>query len=209
MPGAGLQPVTWNKCESEDLLILFVKQKQKQMHETDIVKLTETGTDLLRKMLGTRICYFITDSIKIEASGSKVRYWALEFAVGLTTNKRDQSFINISADYKLSSKSSTTYYGFEIEESKVPLRKEKLLQSGQYSEIKVLSGQVLMIEVYQDWNQEFDETIHYDAAIVLYTDSQKYMLKVREELVGGVDVILDEAAIEAELVDLKLRQSLV
>lgn len=179
------------------------------MHETDIVKLTETGTDLLRKMLGTRICYFITDSIKIEASGSNVRYWALEFAVGLTTNKRDQSFINISADYKLSSKSSTTYYGFEIEESKVPLCKEKLLQSGQYSEIKVLSGQVLMIEVYQDWNQEFDETIHYDAAIVLYTDSQKYMLKVREELVGGVDVILDEAAIEAELVDLKLRQSLV
>ncbi|WP_299760182.1 hypothetical protein [uncultured Pontibacter sp.] len=201
--------MTWNKCESPDSLILFAKQKQKQMHETDIVKLTETGTDLLRKMLGARICYFITDSIKIEASGSKVRYWALEFAVGLTTNKRDQSFINISADYKLSSRSSTTYYGFEIEESKVPLRKEKLLQSGQYSEIKVLSGQVLMIEVYQDWNQEFDETIHYDAAIVLYTDSQKYMLKVREELVGGVDVILDEAAIEAELVDLKLRQSLV
>ncbi|RIJ37522.1 hypothetical protein D1627_10415 [Pontibacter oryzae] len=199
----------WNKCECPDSLILFVKQKQKQMEETDIVKLTETGTDLLRKMLGTRICYFITDSIKIEASGSNVRYWALEFAVGLTTNKRDQSFINISADYKLSSKSSTTYYGFEIEESKVPLRKEKLLQSGQYSEIKVLSGQVLMLEIYQDWNQEFDETIHYDAAIVLYTDSQKYMLKVREELVGGVDVILDEAAIEAELVDLKLRQSLV
>lgn len=201
--------MTWNKCESPDSLILFVKQQQKQMQETDIIKLTETGTDLLRKMLGARICYFITDSIKIDLCGGNVRYWALEFAVSLTTNKHDQSFINISADYKLSSKSSTTYYGFEIEESKVPLRKEKLLQSGQYSEIKVLSGQVLMIEVYQDWNQEFDETIHYDAAIVLYTDSQKYMLKVREELIGGVDVILDEAAIEAELVDLKLRQSLV
>ncbi|MCX2740687.1 hypothetical protein [Pontibacter anaerobius] len=179
------------------------------MEETDIVKLTETGTNLLRKMLGERICYFFTDTIKVEASGTNILYWAPEFAIGLKTNRGDQSFINISADYKLSSRSSTTYYGFEIEESKVPLRKEKLLQSGLCSEIKVLSSQVLMIEVYQDWNQEFDEAIHYDAAIVLYTDTQKYMLKVREELIGGVDVILDEAAIEAELVDLKLRQSLV
>ena len=179
------------------------------MQETDIVKLTETGTNLLRKMLGERICYFFTDTIKVEASGSKVLYWAPEFAIGFKTNRGDQSFVNISADYKLTSGSSTTYYEFVIEESKMPLRCEKLLQSGQYSEIKVLSSQVLMLEIYQDWNQEFDETIHYDVAIVLYTDSQKYMLKVREELIGGVDVILDEAAIEAELVDLKLRQSLV
>ena len=179
------------------------------MEEIENVKLTETGTQLLKKIVGERICYFFTDSIKVEATGNRLLYWAPEFALGLKTNRGDLTFINVSADYKLTSRSSTTYYTFEIEESKTPLRKEKLLQSGQHSEIKVLSSPVLMIEVYQDSNQEFDETIHYDAAIVLYTDSRKYMLKVREELVGGVDVILDEAAIEVELVDLKLRQSLV
>jgi hypothetical protein len=179
------------------------------MEDLETIKLTETCTQLLKKIVGERICYFFTDRLKVEASGDKVLYWAPEFALGLKTNRGDLTFINISADYKLTSGSSTTYYEFAIEESKMPLRCEKLLQSGQYSEIKVLSSQVLMLEVYQDWNQEFDETIHYDAAIVLYTDTQKYMLKVREELVGGIDIILDDAAIEAELVDLKLRQSLV
>ncbi|MFD2514115.1 hypothetical protein ACFSRY_09580 [Pontibacter locisalis] len=179
------------------------------MEEIATIKLTEAGTQLLKKIVGERICYFFTDNIKVEATGNKVLYWAPEFALGLKTNRGDLTFINISADYKLTSKSSTTYYEFTLEESKTPLRKEKLLQSGQHSEIKLLSSQVLMIEVYQDWNQEFDETIHYDTAIVLYTDIRKYMLKVREELIGGVDIILDEAAIEAELADMKLRQSIV
>lgn len=179
------------------------------MEEVENIKLTEAGTQLLKRLVGERICYFFTESIKVHATDNKVLYWAPEFALGLTKNKQDQSFINISADYRLSAKSSTTYYTFEVEESKTPLRCEKLLQSGKHSEIKVLSAPVLMIEVYQDWNQEFDEAIHYDAAIVFYTDARKYMLKVREELIGGVDIILDEATIEAELVDLKLRQSLV
>lgn len=179
------------------------------MEDLATIKLTEIGTQLLRKIVGERICYFFTDRIKVEATGDKVLYWAPEFALGLKTNRGDLTFINISADYKLTPESSTTYYEFSIEESKTPLRCEKLLQSGQYSELKVLSSQILMIEVYQDWNQEFDEAIHYDAAIVLYTDTRKYMLRVREELIGGLDIILDEAAIEAELVDLKLRQSLV
>jgi hypothetical protein len=179
------------------------------MEETTTVKLTDTGTQLLKKLVGERLCYFFTDNIKVEATGKAVRYWAPEFALGLKTNRGDLSFINISADYKLTENNAVTYYQFTLEESKVPLRKEKLLQSGQHSEIKVLSSQVLMIEVYQDWKQAFDETVHYDAAIVLYTGTQKYMLKVREELIGGLDVILDELAIEAELVGLKLRQSLV
>ena len=179
------------------------------MEELENVKLTDAGTQLLKRIVGERICYFLTEHLKIQAVGSKVTYWAPEFAVGLTKNKQDHRFINISADYKLTPRSSTTFYEFQIEESRVPLRCEKLLQSGQHSEIRVLSSPVLLIEVYQDWNQEFDETIHYDAAIVLYTDTQKFMLKVREELVGGVDIILDEAMIETELADLKLRQSLV
>ncbi|WP_299990136.1 hypothetical protein [uncultured Pontibacter sp.] len=179
------------------------------MEEIENIKLTDTGMQLLKRIVGERICYFFTDNIKVQATGGKVTYWAPEFAIGLTKNKQDQRFINVSADYKLTSRSSTTFYEFEIGESRTPLRCEKLLQSGQHSEIRVLSPPVLMIEVYQDWNQEFDEAIAYDAAIVLYTESQKYMLKVREELVGGVDIILDEATIEAELVDLKLRQSLV
>ncbi|MBX0334401.1 hypothetical protein K3G39_14255 [Pontibacter sp. HSC-14F20] len=179
------------------------------MEEIENVKLTEAGTQLLKRIVGERICYFFTDNIKIQAVGGKVTYWASEFAIGLTKNKQDHRFINISADYKLTPHSSTTFYEFEIEESRMPLRCEKLLQSGQHSEIRVLSTPVLLIEVYQDWNQEMDEAIHYDAAIVLYTDTQKYMLKVRKELIGGVDILLDEATIDAELVDLKLRQSLV
>jgi hypothetical protein len=179
------------------------------MEETANVKLTEAGTQLLKRLLGERICFFITDTIKIHAVGGKVLYWSPEFAISLTKNKQDHRFINVSADYKLTQGSSTTYYAFDIEESKMPLRCDKLLQSGHYSEIRVHSSPVLLIEVYQDWNQEFDEAIYYDAAILLYTESQKYLLRVREELVGGVDIILDEALIEAELVDLKLRQSLV
>ncbi|GGG11338.1 hypothetical protein [Pontibacter amylolyticus] len=179
------------------------------MEEIENVKLTDAGTQLLKRIVGERICYFFTDNIKIQATGGKVTYWAPEFAIGLTKNKQDHRFINISADYKLTSRSSTTFYEFEIEESWMPLRCEKLLQSGQHSEIRVLSTPVLLIEVYQAWNQEADEAIHYDAAIVLYTDTQKFLLRVREELIGGVDIILDEATIEAELADLKLRQSLV
>lgn len=179
------------------------------MEEVEIVKLNEAGIQLLRKVIGKRLYYFYTESIKVEASGKKILYWANEYALGLTANKSDASFINISADYKLTSKSSTTYYGFEVEESKTPLRKEKLLQSGQYSEVKVNAAPVLMIEIYQDWNQEFDETICYDAALVLYTDSAKYAIKARKELVGGVDIMLDELTIETYLKDLKLRQSIV
>jgi hypothetical protein len=179
------------------------------MEEIENVKLTDAGTQLLKRIVGERICYFFTDTIKIRATDGKIAYWSSEFAIGLTKNKQDHRFINISADYKLTSRSSTTFYEFAIEESRMPLRCEKLLQSGQHSEIRVLSTPVLLIEVYQAWNQEADEAIHYDAAIVLYTDTQKFMLKVREELIGGVDIILDEAMIETELVDLKLRQSLV
>ena len=179
------------------------------MEEIENVKLTDAGTQLLKRIVGERICYFLTNHVKIQATGGKVTYWAPEFAIGLTKNKQDHRFINISADYKLASRASTTFYEFEIEESRMPLRCEKLLQSGQYSEIRVLSSPVLLIEVYQASTQETDEAIHYDAAIVLYTGTQKYMLRVREELIGGVDILLDEATIEAELTGLKLRQSLV
>ncbi len=179
------------------------------MEEVEIVKLSEAGIQLLRKVIGKRLYSFYTEYIKVEASGTGVFYWANEFALGLTANKSDVNFINISADYKLTSKSSTTYYGFEVEESKTPLRKEKMLQSGQYSEIKVNAAPVLMIEVYQGWNQELDETICYDAALVFYTDATKFMVQVRKELIGGVDILLDERAIEAFLKNLKLRQSIV
>lgn len=182
---------------------------QKQMEKTANVKLTEAGTQLLKRLMGERISFFITDNIKIHAIGCTALYWAPEFAISLTKNKQDQRFINISADYKLSPVSSTTYYAFDIEESKTPLRCDKLLQSGHYSEIKIHSAPVLMIEVYQDCNQELDECICYDAAILIYTENQKYLLKVREELVGGVNIILTETLIDAELSDLKLRKSLM
>jgi len=179
------------------------------MEEVEIVRLTEADIQILKKVIGKRLYYFYTESIKVEATGKDIMFWANEFALALTSNKSDINFINISADYRLTSRSSTTYYDFEIGESKNPLRKEKLLQSGLYSEIKTYTDPILMIEIYQDWNQEFDESVYYDAAIVLYSDSAKYMLKVREELIGGIDIILDEATIEAKLIDLKLRQSVV
>lgn len=179
------------------------------MEEKEVVKLSEADVQVLRKILGKRLYYFYTENIKVEASGKEVFYWAYEYSLGLTSNKSDAGFININADYKLTSKSSTTYYEFEIGESRMPLRKERLVQSGQYSEIKVFAAPVLMIEIYQDWNQEFDEIIWYDAALVVYTESAKYMLKAREELVGGIDILTDEKAIDTLLVDLKLRQSIV
>jgi hypothetical protein len=179
------------------------------MEEVEIVKLSEASVHLLRQVIGKRLYSLYTEHIKVEASGKETLYWAAEYALGLTANKSDASFINISADYKLTSKSSTTYYGFEIEESKTPLRKEKLLQSGQYSEVKVKAAPVLMIEIYQDWNQEFDEVIFFDAAIVFYTNETKFLMKVREELIGGVDIIVHEQIIETYLKDLKLRQSII
>ncbi|MCC9167346.1 hypothetical protein [Pontibacter harenae] len=179
------------------------------MEEVDIIKFTIADNLILKKVLGERIYYFYTEHLRVEAVGKEVSYWAPEYALGLKVNRSDVSFINISADHSNSDKSATTYFKFEVGESKAPLRKEKLLQSGQYSEIKLYSSPVIMIEIYQDWNKEFEEKIMYDAALVFYTESNRYLLKVREQLIGGVDIIIEEATIETMLSDLKLRQTLV
>jgi hypothetical protein len=45
--------------------------------------------------------------------------------------------------------------------------------------------------------------------MVFYSQSRKYLLQARPELVGGVNIILDDACIESNIKELKLRYTLV
>ena len=69
------------------------------MEETATIKLTEADTQLLKKIVGERICYFFTDRLKVEATGDKVLYWAPEFALGLKTNRGDLIAIRTAGAY--------------------------------------------------------------------------------------------------------------
>ncbi len=181
--------------------------------EAELVKISDDHVTILRNILGERVYFLYANKLQVEGKNGGYTYWADEFAVAFSTvnspSEKFRSYINISADYKLSPHSATTYYEFKINESSAPLWQEGALQFGRLSSIKVFSDPILMIEIYQACCEEGEKSTLHDCAMLFYSQSRKFLLKSRAELIGGVDVVLDEAFIETLIQDCKLRYTLV
>lgn len=181
--------------------------------EVDIVKIPEDQLRILRNVLGERIYFFYSDKLQVERVEDSYVFWSNGFALALSTITQApgklRTYINISADYRTCSKEASTYYEFEINVSNAPLWQEGSLQFGKLSSLKVFSDPILMIEIYQNSNKTAEKARLHDCAMVFYSQSNKYMLQARQELVGGVNVMLNDALIEDRIKGLKLRHTLV
>jgi hypothetical protein len=181
--------------------------------EVDVVKISDPQIKILRSILGERIYFFYSDKLQVEEANGMFLFWASGFALALSTINsvpgKFRTYINISADYRLSSQGATTYYEFEINVSNAPLWQEGALQFSKLSSLRIFSEPILMIEIYQNCGNPGEKTVLHDCAMVFYSHSRKILLQARQELIGGVDIILDEAFIEAQIKKLKLRYTLV
>jgi hypothetical protein len=181
--------------------------------EIDVVKISEEQLKVLRSVLGERIYFFYADRLQVEAAGGGFLFWASGFALAMSTSNsvpgNFRTYINISADYRLSSQDATTYYEFEVNVSSAPLWQEGALQFSKLSSLRVFSDPILMIEIYQSCNSTGEKTVLHDCAMVFYSHGKKLLLQARQELIGGVDAILDESLIESRIQKLKLRCTLV
>ncbi|MFD2246853.1 hypothetical protein [Pontibacter ruber] len=181
--------------------------------EVDTVKISEAQIKILRSILGERIYFFYSDKLQVEGDNGCFLFWANGFALALSTIHSApgmfRTYINISADYRLSSRESATYYVFDITVSSAPLWQEGALQFSKLSSLRIFSDPILMIEIYQNNGNSAEKIVTHDCAMVFYSPSRKLMLKARQELIGGVDIILDEAFIDAQVKKMKLRSTLV
>lgn len=181
--------------------------------ETDVVKINEQQLKLLRSVLGERIYFFYADKLQVEEAGGGFLFWASGFSLALSTINstpgKFRTYINISADYRLSSQDATTYYEFEVNVSSAPLWQEGALQFSKLSSIRVFSDPILMIEIYQNCNGAGEKAVLHDCAMVFYSQGRKILLQARQELIGGVDIVLEEKLIESQIQKLKLRYTLV
>ncbi|WP_018476235.1 hypothetical protein [Pontibacter roseus] len=181
--------------------------------EVDTVKISDAQIKILRSILGERIYFFYSDKLQVEEANGRFLFWASGFALALSTINsipgRFRTYINISADYRISSQEATTYYEFEVNVSSAPLWQEGALQFSKLSSLRIFSDPILMIEIYQNCSNAGEKTVLHDCAMVFYSHGRKILLQARQELIGGVDVILDEAFIESQIKKLKLRYTLV
>ncbi|QCR23893.1 hypothetical protein [Pontibacter sp. SGAir0037] len=181
--------------------------------EAELIKLSDDQITILRNILGERVYFFYANKLQVEGSNGRYAFWADEFAVAFSavnhSSEKFRTYINISADYKLSNNSTSTYYEFKINESSAPLWQEGSLQFGRLSSIKIFSDPILMVEIYQGYCEESEKSILHDCAMVFYSQRGKFLLQARQALIGGVDVVLDEAYIDVLVKDWKLRYTLV
>jgi hypothetical protein len=181
--------------------------------EVDIVKIPEAQLKILRNVLGERIYFFYSDKLQVEHFNDCFLFWANGFSLALSTINQTpgklRTYINISADYRTCPKDASTYYEFEVNVSGAPLWQEGALQFGKLSSIKVFTDPILMIEIYQNCNRNGEKGRLHDCAMVFYSQSSKYLLQARPELIGGVNIILNDACIDSHLKELKLRNTLV
>lgn len=181
--------------------------------EVDIVRIPDDQLRILRNVLGERIYFFYSDKLQVESIGDSYVFWSNGFALALSTINKAQgklrTYINISADYRTCPREASTYYEFEINVSNAPLWQEGSLQFGKLSSLKIFSEPILMIEIYQNCNKAGERERLHDCAMVFYSQSKKYMLQARQELIGGVNIMLHDALIEAKIEEMKLRHTLV
>ena len=181
--------------------------------EVDIVRISDEQIKILRNVLGERIYFLYSDKLQVEHLEKGYVFWANGFAIALSTINQPpgkfRTYINISADYRTCPKDASTYYEFDVNVSGAPLWQEGALQFGKLSSLKIFSDPILMIEIYQNCNKAGEKGRLHDCAMVLYSQRRKYLLQARQELVGGINIMLDEALIESQIRLLKLRYTLV
>ncbi len=181
--------------------------------EADVVKISEEQAKILRNILGERIYFFYSDKLQVETAAEGYVFWANGFSVALSTINQPpgkfRTYINISADYRTCPKDASTYYEFDVNVSGAPLWQEGSLQFGKLSSMKIFSDPILMIEIYQNCQKAGEKGRLHDCALLFYSQSRKYLLQARQELVGGVNIMLDEAMIDTHVTPLKLRYTLV
>jgi hypothetical protein len=181
--------------------------------EVDTVRISDAQIRILRSILGERLYFCYSDKLQVEGDNGNYLFWANGYALALSTINSTpgmfRTYINISADYRVSSRESTTYYVFDVNVSSAPLWQEGALQFSKLSSLKIFSDPILMIEIYQNNGNAGERFILHDCAIVLYSPNKKLMLRARQELIGGVDIILEENFIESQIKALKLRCTLV
>ena len=179
----------------------------------DVVKISEEQVKILRNVLGERIYFFYSDKLQVEQGEQGFVFWANGFAIALSTINQTpgkfRTYINISADYRTCAKDTSTYYEFDVNVSGAPLWQEGALQFGKLSSLKIFSDPILMVEIYQNSKKAGETGRLHDCAMVFYSQNRKYLLQARQELVGGVNIILDEAYVEKQINPLKLRYTLV
>ncbi|MFT2011189.1 hypothetical protein ACMA1I_21140 [Pontibacter sp. 13R65] len=183
------------------------------MQQLEIVKISDNQTKILRHILGERIYFFYSDKLQVEGENGHFLFWANGFAIALSTTNNGlenfRTYVNISADYRLSNRDAATYYEFDINVSSAPLWQEGSLQFGKLSSLRIFSDPILMIEVYQDFNEGNEKIAMHDCALVFYSQTRKILVRARPEVIGGVDVVLDEPYIETLTRNLKLRTTIV
>ncbi|WP_125185095.1 hypothetical protein [Botryobacter ruber] len=181
--------------------------------EIEIVRISDAQLKILRSVLGERIYYFYADKLQVEGVPGNHLFWASGFALALSTinNTSDKfrTYINISADYRSTAKDTGTYYEFDVNVSNAPLWQEGALQTGKLSSLRVFSDPILMIEIYQDNSEDGNTTVAHDCAILFYSQTSKILMRARQGLIGGVDVVLEDAYIETLVKNRKLRTTLV
>ena len=181
--------------------------------EVDTVKIPDDQVRLLRNVLGERIYFFYSEKLQVEHVAGSYVFWSNGFALALSTINQApgklRTYINISADYRTCPQDTGTYYEFEIDVSNAPLWQEGSLQFGKLSSLKIFSDPILMVEIYQNCNKAGEKGRLHDCAMVFYSQSSKYMLQARQGLIGGVNIMLHDALIEAKVKELKLRHTLV
>ena len=179
----------------------------------DIVRISDEQIKILRNVLGERIYFLYSDKLQVEQLEKGYVFWANGFAIALSTINQPpgkfRTYINISADYRTCPKDASTYYEFDVNVSGAPLWQEGALQFGKLSSLKIFSDPILMLEIYQNCNKTGEKGRLHDCAMVLYSQRRKYLLQARQELVGGINIMLDEALIESQIRPLKLRYTLV
>lgn len=181
--------------------------------EVDIVRISDEQVKILRNVLGERIYFLYSDKLQVELLDEGYVFWANGFAIALSTINQPpgkfRTYINISADYRTCPKDASTYYEFDVNVSGAPLWQEGALQFGKLSSLKIFSDPILMIEIYQNSNKSGEKGRLHDCAMVFYSQTKKYQLQARQQLVGGINIILDDAFIESQISPLKLRYTLV
>lgn len=181
--------------------------------EVDIVRISDAQLKILRNVLGERIYFLYSDKLQVEPLEEGYVFWANGFAIALSTINQPpgkfRTYINISADYRTCPKDASTYYEFDVNVSGAPLWQEGALQFGKLSSLKIFSDPILMIEIYQNSTKAGEKGRLHDCAMVLYSQNRRYLLQARQELVGGINIIMDDAFIDSQTSSLKRRHTLV
>lgn len=165
---------------------------------------------ILQKLLGQRLFRLYSIGLTYE----KKEFWSTSFSLDYT-NKRIGSdnfrpFIEITADYKLSNPTSTTYFDFQIQERNTPAGIKRNSENSidwPFVDIKLWTDPIEEILIFQDSNTEEEEFV-FDRLLVLRTKSEIFSIEATDELKGGVTFCQTKSMIDDRMKELEKRKEI-